>query len=93
MNRPLGEIFEQRQIDVGLAQIDEIEADFFADGSQGVLLGDVAQSNGDLIEARIFPLRIASALQLLLVEQAAFEENVASFHNVTGVIGRSFGRR
>ncbi len=84
---------EQRQVDLGLGQIDELQADFFAQGPQRLLLAEEAQFDGGLVEPRALGLRKARGFELSSIQEAAFVENLACFHTfVPRTKGPSYGR-
>ena len=86
---------EQRQIDFGFGQVDEVDADFFADGLEGQLFGDEAELNGRFDELRAVAVAIGDAaalFELAAVKQAASQEDFAGFHSV-GLVLRNERRR
>ena len=75
MDELLGEVLQQRQIDLGFGQVDEIKTDLLAECLQGGLFGDKTQFDGRLIESAAFGLGLGVARQFQLppVQEAPFQ--------------------
>ena len=57
---------QQRQIDFGLAEVDEFQSDFFGERLQGIAFGDITQADRGLHHVGI--LAASAFFQLLLID-------------------------
>ena len=76
-----GKVVQQRQVDLGLGQVDELQADLLAHRPQGRLFGDQPQLDGRLVQPHAVGLGRPRQLQLPGVQEPFAQQDFASFHD------------